>query len=197
MSSNKTLNLNLHLWEAKDAFLRSEFNQNSQLLDDAYSELKTKVNKNHSVLMDSVSDKPLDGWNVVFDRINLTDAWRMELMLDCPTTCGDICVRINNLETGYVQFGLDGTARTNQTCLAVLRSPGKQPFRLEFFQMNEGSYVSTQGTQLICGENGSYSKESLDAVAPVLWENVTRINLVPVNGTIPAGTHLYLRAVRK
>ena len=36
MSSNKSENLGLHLWEGEDDFLRTEFNENFQLLDSIY-----------------------------------------------------------------------------------------------------------------------------------------------------------------
>lgn len=196
MSSNKTANLNLHLWEAEDAFLRTEFNENSQLLDEAYAELKNQINKNHAQMMEGTLSKSVTKWNLDFSALTLTDYWKVELLLDCPLENDKLYLRVNDLASGYVRFAPDGTASTGQTSLTTIVNPGKQPFRLEFCHMNEGTYVSVMGSQLHY-EDGNCRMESLSGIAPVLWEDMTSLQIIPAGGVLPAGSHLFLRALKK
>ena len=196
MSSGKTTNLELHLWENSDRFLRSEFNENSTLVDKAIGEILTERIDTVKVV-NSTLTMAVASANVNLSYISVLDYWKFELMLDFPGFSGDVKLRVNGVTSGYVKLGEDSAASSSQTALVTLTAPGTQPFWLEFPHVCEGAYVGVHGSQFHYEADGSCWKQPLDAVAPVLWEDVTGIQIVPVSGTLPVGSRIVVRGVKK
>lgn len=146
---------------------------------------------------DTTTSKAVASVSVNLSSTSLLNFWSLELMLDAPGYTGNVEILINDLTSGYVKLAEDSADSSTQSSLVTLTAPAAQPFRLEFPHVVEGGWVGVHGYQQHYEADGSCWVERLDAVAPVAWEDLTKIKIKAASGSFPVGTRITLRGQKK
>ena len=206
MSSNKTTNYQLHLWEPEDNFLRTEFNENSEKVDAALGELASKIP--YVLLMDTTVSASAYQVNLDVSDIDFT-AWRKVVLLyeDKNTTSQYLKVLLNNnsdaiyfAHHNYEGGRLDGGGEKCLIDSSQGAFPGRMRIQVDFYDFfgqgveAEIRYLQISDSNPIyytCGKNGGMT-------TAILPSQVTSINLLAydVGSTLPQGAQIRIWGVR-
>ena len=101
MASNYTTNYELPLWEPQDSFLRTEFNEAHQKIDDALAENLHLFPVHHAVLGEDVAE-----WEIPLSGQDFSDTLTLYLYgtvgIDDSVDCDRIYLRVNGAASGYM-----------------------------------------------------------------------------------------------
>lgn len=191
MSSKKTTNLGLHLWESGDKFLRTEFNENSTKLDTAVKNIQQELRLVKLADITTTTAKTQVDLNL--SGVNLTDYMHLELYGE--TTIWYF-LRVNGLPGPY--YGVSGGSgfTSGGVALAHLNGAGMGTFRFNWpspHTLVGGWYQRMQK------ESSGASCNTENTLGPITWAEVTSINFVASNNgaTFPAGSRFILMGIRK
>lgn len=190
MSSNKTQHHGLHLWAAGDSFLRTEFNENNSMIDDAlcWKRLGTATADGTSSLLSAT----VDGEELLL-------CGKIELSVFCPERAA-LRLTVNGETSGYGEvhefWNQNQAAHSSGDLGRIVDLDSRCVWGIKLFPPLRGEKVCSKQTYLYfdatsCGQYLHAYK------APVNWEDVTSFDLrYQGNGTVPEGTRITVYGLR-
>lgn len=189
MSSGKTQQYGLHLWEPKDPFSRQEFNENFERLDGALLWRR---------LAEARAEEDTEALSLDVRGLGLTGYAQVGLHIFCPEGKRLLRVRTNGLTEGY--SWTDGGTHTRGTGSSLLSiSTTGDPIGIgwQLGRPAAGDYVSSFLWDVTCHRDTVFGSFTI-YTAPVKWEELESFELVQTygGGLVPAGTRLALTGMR-
>ena len=206
MSSSKTTNYGLHLWQPEDDFLRSEFNENNEAVDTALGKLASKIP--YVPLMDTIVSSSAYQINLDVSDIDFT-AWRKVVLLyeDENITSQYLKVQLNNISDAvyfaHHNYGGGRLGGAGENCLIDSHRgefPGRMRIQVDFYNFfgqgieAEIRYLQVSNSSPVyytCGKSGGMT-------TAILPSQITTINLLAYDtgSTLPQGARIRIWGVK-
>lgn len=199
--ANYTPNYQLHQWEPQDPFLRTDFNQDLQKIDNAITALREdfeqqleaiKVQNPFEILLEITTGSEKKQIDLDVSKIDFSLYHKVELLIDIPNIKAGYGVRVNNISestylrvstTGWGSGGKDYTDR-----LAVVQ--GCNYGIILFYPPVSGGYVGC--VNFTCNGN---SWNCFQVSSTCTWNQLKTINLF--DNTFPVGSRIKVLAIKK
>ena len=191
MSSGKTELLQLHQWAPGDSFLREEFNEDNQKLDEAFA------GPRYVKLLDVTTQTAASQMDLDVSGICFPDYWKVELYLDVALSTTGLTLRTNRLAAGYGTPPENGSSNSTGSQLAVFQRPANPSF-YQLGTPRAGVRVSGRDAYFYCtayNTYDSYTGSYINGMAPVTWDELETLNFV-CGASIPAGSRFLLPGVK-
>ena len=192
MASQETPNYRLSRWAGTDRILVEEFNNNWDKIDTA---LKGNMDASAEMaaacpiekLLDITLEENSKAYDIDVSKIDFTQYRRIEVDASIANSANPVRIRVNGMSSGYLYTSSNVSSSSNASYLGVAGSN----YNCILTPPKSGCAIGCWNTSW----NG-YGCTHWYCTSGVTWDALTSLTLVPVSGTLSAGTKFRLYGIK-